>query len=106
MKKFFLFLLAAMMLLSLAACSSSDDASDLAYISLRLALIRLLYRSLRPALIFDESFSRLDDNRLKCALNVLFTAAAEGTQSIIFTSHTRDADIMDTIGEYDYVRLS
>jgi len=83
----------------------SAGTSDLAYISLRLALIRLLYRNIRPALILDESFSRLDDDRLACALNVLSTAAVEGTQSIVFTSHKRDADIMDDVGEYDYIRL-
>jgi len=83
----------------------SAGTSDLAYISLRLALIRLLYRNIRPALIFDESFARLDDDRLACALGVLFTASAEGTQSILFTSHKRDADIMDNVGEYDYIRL-
>jgi len=83
----------------------SAGTGDLAYISLRLALIRLLYRNIRPALIFDESFSRLDDDRLACALNVLFTASGDGTQSVVFTSHKRDADIMDNIGEYDYVKL-
>lgn len=83
----------------------SAGTSDLAYISLRLALIRLLYRNIRPALILDESFSRLDEERLTCMLGVLSTAALEGTQSIVFTSHKRDADIMDNVGEYDYIRL-
>ncbi len=83
----------------------SAGTRDLAYISLRLALIRLLYLNIRPALIFDESFARLDDSRLALALGVLATAAHDGSQSIVFTSHSRDAAIMESLGEFDHVVL-
>lgn len=83
----------------------SAGTSDAAYISLRLALIRLLYHNLRPTLIFDESFAHLDDSRLARALAILRSAGNDGTQSVVFTSQRRDAETMRTIGEFKHIKL-
>ena len=69
----------------------SAGTRDVAYLSLRFALIDLLYEGKVPPLIFDESFSRLDDNRYKAMLSVIGEMTARGVQTLLFTSQTRDA---------------
>ena len=68
----------------------SAGTQDIAYLSLRLALINLLFRKESPPLIFDESFTRLDDGRLRNVLRLLEKAAANGTQIIILTAQPRE----------------
>ncbi|HHW25103.1 MAG TPA: AAA family ATPase [Clostridiales bacterium] len=67
----------------------SAGTQDIAYISLRLALVNLLFRKGNPPLIFDESFARLDEGRLRNVLRLL-EKAAEGTQIIILTAQPRE----------------
>ena len=69
----------------------SAGTRDAAYLSLRFALIDLLYGDKTPPLIFDESFSRLDDSRYGCVLAVISEMADRGAQTLLFTSQTRDA---------------
>ncbi len=83
----------------------SAGTSDAAYISLRLALIRVLYHNLRPTLIFDESFAHLDDDRLGRAYTILRSAGKDGTQSVVFTGQRRDAETMRSVGEFTHIRL-
>lgn len=71
----------------------SAGTRDVAYLSLRFALIDLLYDGKNPPLIFDESFSRLDDGRYRGVLNVVSRMSMRGLQTLLFTSQTRDADI-------------
>lgn len=68
----------------------SAGTQDIAYLSLRLALINLMFRKGTPPLIFDESFTRLDDGRLRNVLRLLEKAAETGTQIIIFTAQPRE----------------
>lgn len=70
----------------------SCGTKDVAYVSLRFALMELLYRGETPPMIFDESFSRLDDERLSAMLSLISRTASEGTQIILFTSQRRDAE--------------
>lgn len=67
----------------------SRGTRDIAYICLRIALCELLTDGKTP-MIFDESFANLDDQRLDRAYRVL---SVRGAQSIVFTSHSRDAQI-------------
>lgn len=83
----------------------SSGTRDLAYISLRMSLIGLLYHKTCPPLFFDESFARLDDDRLTAMFGLLREYAGEGSQIFLFTSQHRDAQILATQGEYRHVQL-
>ena len=79
----------------------SAGTKDAAYLALRLALIGMLYRRCTPPTIFDESFARVDDERLA----KLLTLAAAREQSIILTSNDRDARVMRGVGRFREIRL-
>ena len=83
----------------------SSGTRDLAYISLRMSLIGLLYHKTCPPLFFDESFARLDDNRLEAMFGLLGEYANEGSQIFLFTSQHRDAKILAEQGEFCYIQL-
>lgn len=83
----------------------SSGTRDLAYISLRMALIGLLYHKTCPPLFFDESFARLDDDRLTAMFGLLREYAGEGSQIFLFTSQHRDAKILSEQGMYHYIHL-
>lgn len=83
----------------------SSGTQDLAYISLRMALIGLLYHKTCPPLFFDESFARLDDDRLTAMCGLLREYAGEGSQIFMFTSQHRDAKILEPQGEFNYIML-
>ncbi len=68
----------------------SAGTRDAAYVALRLALLRLLCRKTMPPIIFDESFSRLDDERLRAMLQMITSFAGEENQVLLFTSSGRD----------------
>jgi len=82
----------------------SAGTQDLAYISLRLALIDLLFKKEKPPLIFDESFVRQDETRLAATLKAVGEYAHEN-QVIILTSQNREARVLDGVGEYNHVQL-
>lgn len=67
----------------------SSGTQDLVYLSLRLALVDLLYRE-APPLCFDESFAHLDEGRLCHTVGALAATAAEGRQCLLFTCHKRE----------------
>ena len=71
----------------------SAGTRDVAYLSLRFALIELLFDGKTPPLIFDESFSRLDDKRYGALLCVIGQMTSRGVQTLLFTSQHRDADL-------------
>lgn len=74
----------------------SAGTADIAYISLRIALAGLLTkRKGCLPLIFDESFARLDDGRLR---NMLRLLAEGGNQCLIFTSCGREAEGLTALG--------
>jgi uncharacterized protein YhaN len=83
----------------------SEGTKDLAYISLRIALVGLLFDKAKPPIIFDESFARLDDTRLKSTLTSLEEVASSGCQIFLFTSQKRDAVIMKKVGEAKHILL-
>lgn len=71
----------------------SSGTMDQVYLALRLAAAKLLQGSGSGfPLIFDDSFTQYDDERLKTALEWL--ASAYGGQIIIFTCHRREAQIL------------
>ncbi|MBE6610997.1 MAG: hypothetical protein E7632_00780 [Ruminococcaceae bacterium] len=80
----------------------SMGTQDAAYLCLRLALVRMLYRDTMPPMIYDEAFVRQDDGRLKNFFRLL---ATQDAQSLVFTSNHRDAAMMQTVGEFKRIEL-
>ena len=76
----------------------SAGTLDLTYISLRLALIDLLCGTERPAAVFDESFSRLSDDRLEKMLQLISEYCIDGRQVLLLTSQKRDASLCMQLG--------
>ena len=70
----------------------SSGAADTAYIALRVALAEYLCKN-KPTLIFDDSFVKIDDERLSNILNVLIKISDE-YQIIILTCHGREEAIL------------
>ena len=71
----------------------SSGTMDQVYLALRLAAAKLLQGSGSGfPLIFDDSFTQYDDERLKTALEWL--ASAYGGQIIIFTCHRREPQML------------
>lgn len=64
----------------------STGTQDMAYISLRLALIKMLYPKKAPA-FFDDTFAHIDNTRMQ---RIISTLAASDQQSVIFTCHERE----------------
>lgn len=83
----------------------STGAQDLTYLSLRMALIDLLYKE-KPPVCFDESFAYQDDGRTARILTALAERAAEGQQNLIFTCHTREGEVARRLlPEVNVIRL-
>lgn len=83
----------------------SAGTQDLLYLSLRMALVDLLYRE-APPVCLDESFAYQDEARLRRALAALGTYAREGRQCLLFTCHTREGEIAaQAVPEAAVVRL-
>ncbi len=83
---------------SLSAEALSGGTRDIAYITLRLALVRLLYRE-TPPLCFDESFAHQDNDRCFSMLKVFLTLSERnGMQTFLFTCRSREYTIANEIG--------
>ncbi|MBQ5601359.1 MAG: AAA family ATPase, partial [Clostridia bacterium] len=83
----------------------SEGTKDLAYISLRLALVEVLYLKAKPPILFDESFARLDDTRLENTLSLIKDFSSSGSQVFVFTSQKRDREIMKNVGESSHILI-
>ncbi len=83
----------------------SAGTRDSAYISLRLALLEVIYRSEKPFLAVDEALSQLDDGRAAAALRLLASYCDSGGQCILFTCHTREEKLIDGIANANIIRL-
>ena len=60
--------------------------------------VYMRFGRLAVPVVFDESFARLDNGRLKNMLSVAQNYAQNNSQSIILTSHAREADVMREVG--------
>lgn len=76
----------------------SAGTQDLTYLSLRMALIDLLYRREKPPVCFDESFAHQDDRRAARMIEALYTLSSEGQQNFIFTCHPREGRMATEAG--------
>ena len=70
----------------------SRGTRDLSYVSLRMALVDMLYTE-KPPVCFDESFAHQDNIRAKSMMEAISHLAKDGYQSIIFTSRQRESNL-------------
>ncbi len=73
----------------------SHGTKELAYFSLRVALLDLLYRTGVP-ICLDETFAHQDDGRALSFMQCLRMLSAEGKQCFLFTCHGREKDLADS----------
>lgn len=84
----------------------SAGTRDSAYLSLRLALIKLLYDKANPPLVLDDAFGRLDDERLKAFIYVLSKTGTD-YQTFIFTCGKREQEMLEKEGiGYNIINLN
>ncbi len=84
----------------------SGGTRELTYISVRMALIDMLYSEATP-IVFDESFAHQDNVRAKSMMRAIGYLAEEGHQSFIFTCRAREATLAKEISKKTTVfRLS
>ena len=83
----------------------SSGTMDQVYLALRMAAAKLLQGDGEPfPLIFDDSFTQYDEERLRTALK--WMAKAYGGQMLIFTCHKREGQILETHQiDYHYVEI-
>ena len=83
----------------------SSGTMDQVYLALRMAAAKLLQGDGESfPLIFDDSFTQYDEERLRTALK--WMAEAYGGQMLIFTCHKREGQILDTHQiDYHYVEI-
>ncbi|MBO4979204.1 MAG: AAA family ATPase [Clostridia bacterium] len=83
----------------------SKGTRDAAYLSLRLALAEMVCRDNMPPLLFDESFTQLDVARTRAMLSMLTEYSAGGTQTLIFTCHKREGEMLKELGMFNHIHL-
>ena len=81
----------------------SAGTTDAVYISLRLALAKVLFSGNTPPLVFDESFARVDEKRLSEMLSVL--GCGTKMQSLVFTCRALEGEISKNIGTTNKITL-
>lgn len=83
----------------------SAGTQDLAYLSLRMALLSLFYKDELPPLALDDALTQLDDKRVKNALRLLAAYAQKDGQSILFSCHSREKELLFDVAEANVVSL-
>ena len=76
----------------------SKGTKELAYISVRMALIDMLYPE-KPPVCYDESFAHQDNVRARSMMKGIAHLADEGYQSFIFTCRNREAALADELSD-------
>lgn len=83
----------------------SGGTVDAAYLSLRLALLEVLYGMDFPPLLLDESLCQLDDARATHFLSMLVEWCADDAQCLLFTCQSREAAYCKQLGRFEHIRL-
>ncbi len=71
----------------------SQGTGDIVYIALRSALAKVLFANDMPPIVYDESFARIDEERLSGIMALLDSSARRGAQSLVFTCRRLEGDI-------------
>ena len=83
----------------------SGGTKDAAYISLRLALLSIIYKEQLPPLAIDDALAQLDDVRARNALKILSAYCDRGAQCLIFTCHTREQKLLKDIASANIIQM-
>lgn len=83
----------------------SAGTQDLAYLSLRMALLYVFYKDGLPPLMLDDALTQLDDKRTKNALRLLTAYAERDGQGILFTCHTREKELLGSMTDVNVITL-
>jgi len=83
----------------------SGGTVDAAYLSLRLALLEVLYGMDRPPFLLDESLCQLDDDRSAHFLSMLSEWCSDGAQCLLFTCQSREAALGRDAGYFTHIKL-
>ena len=84
--------------------SLSKGSLDVAYFSVRLALLQTLLKDKEPPLYMDECLSQLDDGRAENTLKVI-GEYSNNLQCILFTCQKRDVELAKKIASVNVVEL-
>jgi len=84
--------------------SLSKGSLDIAYFSVRLALLQTLLAEKAPPLYMDETLSQLDDNRAKSTLRAI-AEHARRAQCILFTCQNRDVELAKDITAINLIEI-
>lgn len=76
--------------ISVLSCGTRDAA----YLSLRFAMIDMLFGESKPCVTIDEGLSQFDDIRARSMLAVLTSYCDGGGQCILFTCHSREGAML------------
>lgn len=88
-----------------AVLSLSDGTGDEIYLSLRLAMCKLLLGGDDPCpIVLDDALANFDDKRCHSALELLRELARE-RQIILFSCHSREADMMRSADDVNVMTL-
>lgn len=85
------------------SCFSAGTITQ-TYIALRLALLELIEGAVPMPLIFDDAFYQFDHQRLALCLDALWRMSGQ-RQILIFTCHTREAELLDGREGVSCIRL-
>ena len=72
----------------------SSGTQDMAYVSLRLALVKLLFPD-KTTVFFDDTFARVDNGRL---IRVMKTLSTLENQCVLFTCRDREGKCAEIFG--------
>lgn len=84
----------------------SKGSCDVAYFSVRLALLEVMCADKKPPLFMDESLSQLDDDRASRAISAAAEYCKDGAQCVLFTCQTRDARLARNVTKTNLISLS
>ena len=84
----------------------SKGSCDVAYFSVRLALLEVMCADKKPPLFMDESLSQLDDDRATRAVSAVAEYCNGGGQCVLFTCQSRDARLARNVTKTNLISLS
>lgn len=86
------------------AVQLSSGTMDIVYVAVRLSLLDVLFGEKFPTCVYDESFARVDENRLASVLDILSSGIAQ--QSILFTCRSLECEIAERTGNATVIKLN
>lgn len=82
----------------------SGGTADAVYLALRLALVRVLYKSTIPPMMFDEAFAHMDNERAASLVKMLCSGGS--IQALVFTCQGREGNVLDGLALENYKHIN